>query len=179
MPILDDVNGTNITPMYGSLLDQMEDYGQFGIGDMHASGIQQVGRDAYVYDQTHGALWKFNLDAPLGGTPAGPQYQMIKVLDLPQCTFTGAGRGIQIVYHPVKNLMLIYEIMTPTGYALDLTANTLSTWQRTDGFINGVGTWVPPSYLLYDPDTQDVFSIGGIDWDTSMVCPNYWRHHFA
>jgi sugar lactone lactonase YvrE len=60
-------------------------------------------------------------------------------------------------------------------YAYEVNTGKLTSWARPDGFVNGAGVYVPPATMFYDPDTRDVMSIGGIDWDTSMYSPVYWR----
>ena len=60
-------------------------------------------------------------------------------------------------------------------YAYEVDSGRLTTWTRPDGFVNKVGKYVPSSTIFYDPDTQDVISVGGIDWETGMNAGVYWR----
>lgn len=68
-------------------------------------------------------------------------------------------------------------------YTYQVDTGTLSKFARGDGFIGGDGHYVPSSTIFYDPDTQDLISIGGIDFEdlpfTSVGNTVYWRHHLS
>jgi hypothetical protein len=64
-------------------------------------------------------------------------------------------------------------------YAYEVDKNALTTWDRPDGFVNGIGKRVPTSTIFFDPDTRDIVSVGTIDWDTGIRSPNYWRLHLS
>jgi hypothetical protein len=152
--------GADVSPRYGAS-NVLMDYGNY---DFHSSGIVQNGRTAYVYDKAHGALYSFNLDAW--------PFVLTKVLDLPAETYTGGGPGISIVWQPDVQAVVIGGLRI---HAYEVNTGKLTSWTRPDGFVNGAGVYVPPATMFYDPDTRDVMSIGGIDWDTSMASSVYWR----
>ena len=54
--------------------------------------------------------------------------------------------------------------------------NQITVWNRPDGYLNATRDRIPTSTLFYDPDTKDVMSIGGIDWNTPPINSSvYWR----
>jgi hypothetical protein len=155
-------SGQDISPRFGAN-NVLMDYGNF---DFHATGIVQDGRNAYVYDASHGALYALNLDAS--------PFTLTKVLDLPELTYALAGRGIYMAWHPVLRAVVLQGV-NGKMYAFEVDSKKLTKWDRPDGFVNGAGNYVPAQALFYDSDTQDVVSVGGIDWDTGMASPVYWR----
>ena len=160
-----DKDGNDISLRSGGVL---HDYGSV---DFHSSGIVQDGRNAYVYDQTHGALYRFSLD---GGQP----FTLVNVLSLPDITWTVAGRGITIVWHPVLRAVIILGYGSDFKgrmYAFEVDTNKLTGWPRADGFVNGAGNWVSPATSFYDPDTTDIISVGTMDWDTGIPSKGFWR----
>src|SRR5206468_11992072 len=164
-----DGNGVDVSPRVGTA-NALMDYGNF---DFHSSGIVQDGRNAYVYDQAHGALYRFNLyQSP---------FQLVKVLDLPDTVWTGAGRGITLVWHPVLRAVVILGYGADYKgrmYAFEVDSGKLTGWARPDGFVNAARNWISPSTSFFDPDTGDVISIGGIDWD-GMTSSVFWRLHLT
>lgn len=168
--IIDGTTGADVTPYFGTPPTQLQDYGAV---DFHAAGIpvDQSTNNAYVYDQTHGALYRFSLAS------ASNQFTLVKVLDLPQCTYVSAGRGIHINWHAGIRAIIISDVARQI-FAYQVDTGTLSSWSRLDGWTNGIGVYVAPAFECYDPVTGDLFTIGGIDWDTGMVSTVYWRLHF-
>ena len=67
-----------------------------------------------------------------------------------------------------------FQRASPMMYLYEPDGAKLTTKTRPDGFVNKAGLYVPTSAMFHDPDTGDVVSIGGIDWD-GMVSPVYWR----
>lgn len=161
-------DGADISPRFGTPAVQLMEYGNF---DFHVAGMVQDGRIAYVYDKKFGALYSVQLDAN--------PFVVTKVLDLPDLTYNaGSGPGITIVWHPDLRAVIIGGT-TQKLYAFEVDTGKLTTWDRTDGFIAGDGAYVYPATMFYDPDTKDVVSVGGIDWNTGMASPNYWRLHLT
>lgn len=155
-------DGQDVSPRFGASL-QLQSYGDF---DFHASGIVQDGRNAYVYDQKRGALYRFNLDnAPI---------VLTKVLDLPELTYASAGRGIYMAWHLGLRAVVMSGI-SGKMYAFEVDSNMLTKWSRPDGFVDGNGNYVSAQSLFYDPDSNDVVSVGGIDWNTGVVSTVYSR----
>ena len=169
MLVLDVATGTDITPRYqssaGPMVIQTTDQ------DFHSTRMVHDGRTAYLYDKNHGAIYSMNLDA-------WPPFVYTKVLDLPQLTYTGgSGPGISMVWDPdLRALILAGTDQKMYGYEVD--TGKLTTWDRQDGFVNASGVYIFPATQFYDPDTKDIVSVGGIDWD-GMVSPNYWRLHLT
>ncbi len=133
-----DKDGNDISLRSGGVL---HDYGSV---DFHSSGIVQDGRNAYVYDQTHGALYRFSLD---GGQP----FTLVNVLSLPDITWTVAGRGITIVWHPVLRAVIILGYGSDFKgrmYAFEVDTNKLTGWPRADGFVTGAGTGIASHVIL-------------------------------
>ena len=153
--------GVDISPRLSN--GALPDYGDF---DFHSAGIVQDGRTAYVMDRKHGALYSINLDQL--------PFVLTKVVDLP--ITTDQLSGSEIVWHPGLRAIVIGVVdATRKLYAYEVDTRKLTTFDRQDGFVNGNGTYVPPSTMFYDPDTGAVISVGGIDWDTGMASPVYWR----
>jgi hypothetical protein len=159
--------GQDVSPRYGSS-NALMDYGSV---DFHSSGIVRDGRTAYVFDQAHGSLYSFNLDQW--------PFALNKVLDLgAEAVYTDAGRGVTIVWHPELRAIVIGTIFGKL-YAYEVDSRKLTKWNRPDGFTNGLGHYVQPSTMFYDPDSRDIVSIGGIDWDTEIASINFWRLHVS
>jgi hypothetical protein len=163
--VLRGSDGADVSPRYGAnnLLTFPYDV------DIHSTGIVQDGRTAYVYDQTHGALYSFNLDQS--------PFVLTKVLDLPNVTYVGEGRVMTMAWN--QDLRAVVIGGTGKLYAFEVDTRALTVWNRPDGFVNGMGTYISPSEMLYDPDTKDIVTMGTIDWDTGIVVPNYWRMHLS
>ena len=134
-----------------------------GNQDFHVAGIvgEEASRTRYVYDHRRGELWSVNLDT----------FAQNRLAVIPE-SYTSGQAGIQIIWHPGLRAVVISGKQL---HAFEVDTGKLTTWARPDGFTNGAGTYVPPSTLFYDPDTGDVISIGGIDWDTGMRSSVYWR----
>jgi hypothetical protein len=158
-------SGIDISPRFGTG-KALQDYGNF---DFHSSGIVQDGRTAYVYDKKFGALYSFKLD--------DSPFNLVKVLDLPELVYAGAGPGILMAWHPGMRAVVLAGPGRQQFYAFQVDSRALTKWNRPDGFVNSAGNYVPPSDMFYDPDTSDIVSVGGIDWDTGTISPVYWRMH--
>lgn len=140
---------------------------QFGNHDFHVAGMvaDLANRKGYVYDHTKGELWQVDLDS----IPAAPTMRMVVTLPEPPQAAEGVAK---LAWHP--DLRAVIVVATKL-HAYQPDTNQTTSWPRPDGFINGVGHYVPASTIFYDPDTHDIVSIGGIDWDTSIISPVYWR----
>lgn len=139
--------------------------------DFHGPGIVKLGREAFIYDQMHGTLYSFSLDAfPFVLTPVlnlGEKYG----------TLPGqAGRTLYITQHDALRAVVISTSGTRKFHVFEVDSGKLTSLDRQDGFVNNLGHYVFPSAMFYDPATQDIVSVGTMDWDNEGVrCPNYWR----
>lgn len=133
----------------------------FGNYRFHIAGmaVDWTKRTGYVYDHIRAELWAFDLDS----------LALRKIADIPE--LQGLVK-VAITWHDDLRAVIIGGTMLH-GYEVD--TGKITTWQRPDGFVNGVGNYVPPSTMFFDPDTRDIVSIGSIDWDTSMDPGHYWR----
>jgi hypothetical protein len=136
-----------------------------GDHDFSVAGIVQDGRNGYVYDQRTAELYRVDLDT----------FALTLLAKLPE-PVEGGMSAVKIAWHPDLRAVVVAANKL---YAYEVDKNALTTWDRPDGFVNGIGKRVPTSTIFFDPDTRDIVSVGTIDWDTGIRSPNYWRLHLS
>ena len=131
--------------------------------------IDEAKRTGYVYDHVKRELWSVDLAS----------YAVRKV-----ATFTDAlvmpsiGGGVRMLWHPVLRAVIVGAKERYHVYEVD--SGKVTTLARPDGWFNAAGTYVHPSISFFDPETGDVVSIGGIDFENGTYrSPHYWRLKFT
>jgi hypothetical protein len=137
----------------------------YGDHEFSNTGIVQDGRKAYLYDPVTSEIWDVDLDT----------FSLTRLVKLPEPPANRAS-FFKIAWDPDLRAVVVGALKL---YAYEVDTNRLTTWDRSDGFVNGNGTRVYPSTMFFDPETRDIVTIGGIDWDTGMKSPNYWRLHLS
>jgi hypothetical protein len=135
----------------------------FGDHAFHVAGLAAdfPNRVAYAYDHKRAELWAVDLDT----------LAMRRIADIPEPPADNTA-AIKIAWHPDLRAVVI---AAKRLHAYEVDTGALTSWERPDGFTNGIGKRVRTSTIFFDPDTRDVISIGGIDWDTRMNPGVYWR----
>jgi hypothetical protein len=130
---------------------------------LHVTGIavDLPTRTAYAYDHHTSELFSVNLDT----------LALTKLANLPEAAASDEAT-FKLTWHPGLRSVIIGARKM---HAYEVDSGRLTTWSRPDGYTNKIGKHVPSSTIFYDPDTQDVISIGGIDWETGMNPGVYWR----
>jgi len=158
--VLDGATGADLTQRSSNGYPK-----EWGSHDFHSAGIvgDPTSRTRYVYDYWKHELYSVDLDT----------FALTLLTVLPEPAGQ-SGDIIRIVYHPVLKAVVVATSYSKKLYLYEPAKNALTTLTRTDGFTNAAGDYVPPSTMEYDPDTGDIVSIGGIDWD-GMKSTVYWR----
>jgi len=157
--MIDVATGADLTQYDGSGVAY-----QYGDHIFSITGVAPdfVNRVFYVYDLNDSSIYQVSMDNPGGPT---------KVATLPE-PVQGTQAAIKLTWHPDLRAVIVAATKINI-YEVD--SGAISSVARPDGFVNGVGTYVPTSTIFFDPDTHDIVSIGTIDWDTGRNPGVYWR----
>jgi hypothetical protein len=157
--VLDAKTGTDLT-QYASPGTPVS-YGQL---DLSVAGmaVDFSKRTGWLYDHTTARLYSVSLD-----DLRVPTF----VASIPEPP-VGGQAAVKIAWHPGIRAVVVAGARL---HAYEVDRGTLTTWPRPDGFTNKTGKYVPTSTIFFDTGTTDIVSIGGIDWDSSVWSPVYWR----
>lgn len=148
-----------------------------GLGEItaHVAGlaVDWVTRTIYFYDHVTTKLFSIGIDDLKNHGTAVLRAQ-----------FSGLGEplnqsdqtAVKIDWDPDLKCVVINGIVGI--YAYDPAAHACSFRARQDGFIGGDGTYVPTSFIRWDPDGHFHFSAGTIDWSNAgaKTSNKYWQH---
>jgi hypothetical protein len=176
--IVMDKDGNDISGR-GGAANLLYDYGAY---DFHSAGIVQDGRTAYVFDQAHGKLYRFNLDTWTLDYRWFWPLTMVCDLSSYGCTYAYGGRGIHLCWHAGLRAVIVRHVYGPL-YVYQVDTQQLSTFDMSRPVPNGDGFRGMPAFTLYDPVLGDCFSMGGIDFcdppcTVATWGDSYWRLHF-
>jgi hypothetical protein len=161
-------DGADVTPKYpdGSYVCDKIIAGKVVVA---GAAVDFVNRLFYVYDHNNAVLYRVNLDFPTGGYNDAS----IAVRAWPETPMTGDQGALKMTWDPDIRAV-VYAGSKLVAY--QPATNQITVWNRPDGYLNATGDRIPTSTLFYDPDTKDVMSIGGIDWNTPPINSSvYWR----
>jgi hypothetical protein len=120
--------------------------------------VDAASRRGYLYDHIKAELWAINLDT----------LAISKVTAVPEPAM-GSSPPVDVIWHPKHGAVIsAWKLHVYDG-------KTLQTFTRADGFVNSKGLWIHPSTIFHDPETDDLISIGTIDFDTGERSSAYWR----
>lgn len=133
-----------------------------GNHDFHVAGIvgDETSRTRYVYDHLKSELWSVNLDT----------FALVKLATLPEPAASGTAT-LKLAWHPDRRAVVL---AANRMHAFEVDTGKLTSWDRQDGLATPQGR-VPPSTIFFDPESRDLVTIGGIDWNGGVYSPFYWR----
>lgn len=177
-----DGSATDVTSYYGG--GSQHDYGVLapdGQVSWSAAACHNGNRTMYLCDIFTGDVYAVDLDT---GPPFTAEYTVTRVKSIPWIAYPGTSFGNQVhwmVWEPNVQALIIWNIKQP-GYvaAWQPATDQLSQFLRQDNWTAPVsGNKVYGSTIVYDPNTQALYSVGGIDWWDDSHYDYYWKTVFT
>lgn len=140
--------------------------------DVKVCGLAVDNRTAYLVDHQTAKLWKFDLDKVWNHDLSAGSF----VLDIPNQFFPAGDQAtFKICWHPQLRtvVMSLYNI-----YTYEVDTGVITQFPRV-GYANSDNVWMYPSTIFYNPPTNEVVSIGSVDFDLGTKGTQYYRLTFS